>query len=414
MSLRLLFLCDEYPPGRHGGIGTIVRSMAQALARQGHRVTVAGAYLPGYGGPDRCLDEGVEVHRFRLETEARSRLGQTLLRLARSFGRRTGLLPPKGVPNLAPFRAYVGRLLREQRTDLLVQPDYQAYLGTCTRYVPPPRRQVPTVAVLHGSQTFVAEQDGRVPPEHVVRMDRDTLREVTDIVGVSRHIADWTARRFALDRPITVLHNGVPAWEPPAGQARHDLQAVFTGTLIPRKGIDSLLRAWNLVQAELPAARLAVLGKGDIDRCRAILTPAAAPSVRFLGHTDRETLRRHLAESAVGVFPSYAETFGLAPIEAMQAGTATIFTTRASGAELIEHGRDGLLIDPDDIPGLAAALLRLFRDRPFRERLARAGQERVRACFGIDRVAAAYAAHFRAVLNRVGASAGWSCTGRPG
>jgi glycogen synthase len=47
--MNILFICDEYPPGRHGGIGTVVQLTARALVSQGHNVVVAGFYDWAYG-----------------------------------------------------------------------------------------------------------------------------------------------------------------------------------------------------------------------------------------------------------------------------------------------------------------------------------------------------------------------------
>src|SRR5690606_18786786 len=63
--MNILFICDEYPPGRHGGIGTAVQLLARELVKQGHYVVVAGFYDWGYGGEDEFSDEGVVVYRFR-------------------------------------------------------------------------------------------------------------------------------------------------------------------------------------------------------------------------------------------------------------------------------------------------------------------------------------------------------------
>jgi len=63
--VNILYLCDEYPPGRHGGIGTAVRLLARQVAAQGHNVVVAGFYDWGYGGEDEFIDGQVKVYRFR-------------------------------------------------------------------------------------------------------------------------------------------------------------------------------------------------------------------------------------------------------------------------------------------------------------------------------------------------------------
>src|ERR1700744_319828 len=63
--MNILYLCDEYPPGPHGGIGTSVQLLAREMAKQGHKVVVAGIYSPGYGGEDEVTDEGVKVSHYR-------------------------------------------------------------------------------------------------------------------------------------------------------------------------------------------------------------------------------------------------------------------------------------------------------------------------------------------------------------
>jgi hypothetical protein len=63
--MNILYLCDEYPPGLHGGIGTSVQLLAREMVKQGNTVVAAGFYSLGYGGDDEFEDEGVKVYRFR-------------------------------------------------------------------------------------------------------------------------------------------------------------------------------------------------------------------------------------------------------------------------------------------------------------------------------------------------------------
>src|SRR5690348_16969191 len=65
--MNILYLCDEYPPGSHGGIGTAVKVLGVEMARKGHTVIVAGLYDWGYGGEDYFEDNGVSVYRFRMK-----------------------------------------------------------------------------------------------------------------------------------------------------------------------------------------------------------------------------------------------------------------------------------------------------------------------------------------------------------
>ncbi|HEB58135.1 MAG TPA: glycosyltransferase family 1 protein [Gammaproteobacteria bacterium] len=76
----------------------------------------------------------------------------------------------------------------------------------------------------------------------------------------------------------------------------------------------------------------------------------------------------------VVVLATYAETFGLVLIEAMRAGTAVVGTNAGGVPEIIRDGETGLLFEPGDAAGLAAALRRLQEDVAFREALAAQGK----------------------------------------
>ncbi len=62
------------------------------------------------------------------------------------------------------------------------------------------------------------------------------------------------------------------------------------------------------------------------------------------------------------MFPSYAEAFALAPLEAMAAGCPTVYSQRGSGPELIENNRDGLLVEPDQPGEIAETIIRVLED----------------------------------------------------
>jgi hypothetical protein len=50
--MRVCFLCNEYPPGPHGGIGTFTQMLARALVQAGHQAWVIGRYSQGHPGSD--------------------------------------------------------------------------------------------------------------------------------------------------------------------------------------------------------------------------------------------------------------------------------------------------------------------------------------------------------------------------
>ena len=131
-----------------------------------------------------------------------------------------------------------------------------------------------------------------------------------------------------------------------------------------------------------------------------LLEPAQQESVEFHGHTDRQELLNALQKATVGVFPSYAESFGLAPAESMAAACPTIYSQRGCGGELVRDGKDGLLIDPDEPAQIAAAIVRLLEDDQLAKELATSGQARIREKFSLDAQLSRNIAFYRQCIQR--------------
>lgn|GEM_PF-351313 len=397
--MNILFLCDEYPPGHHGGIGTAVQLLARTLAAQGHRVVVTGLYDWGYGELDRFEDRGVLVYRFRqvLDTRLLRDKKSVAVRAALRLMKVTGVLQWDVDRSLKRYGRFVNALIAEHRIDLVEMPDFQSYMGSCLRAVHLPMLAAPTIVKLHGSTTYFAKEAGQSVPEHVYAMDRELLCRADAVTSVSHYTARMTARYMEYTRPIHVLHNGIDIPDLPPVANEHG-RVVFSGSLIEKKGIYQLIKAWNLVHRQLPAARLAVYGKGPTEQIAGLLEPTARQSVHFHGHIDRTALQSKLAAASLAVFPSYAECFALAPMEAMAMGTAIIYSTRTSGPELIAHGENGYLCDPDDVQELARQIVELLQDDESRARLAQAGQTHVRERFSMHRIAEDHIEWYQRVL----------------
>ena len=133
---------------------------------------------------------------------------------------------------------------------------------------------------------------------------------------------------------------------------------------------------------------------------KASLSSGGVARVTFRGHVTLDSLVGEFQRARAIVLPSYAEGFSLTPLHAMAAGCPTVYTRRGSGPEVIEDGRDGLLVDPDDPPGIAAAIVRLLRDDALAARLGAAGRETVRRRFSSAALTVANAAFYRSCLAR--------------
>jgi glycosyltransferase involved in cell wall biosynthesis len=152
------------------------------------------------------------------------------------------------------------------------------------------------------------------------------------------------------------------------------LQILFLGNLIPRKGLDALLRTL----ARLPAQswELSVAGSEELapDYARRLRRLSQRLGldrrVRWLGPLTHGQLEQLLPEMQLLAVPSRHEGFGIAYLDGMAYGLPCLASASGGATDLVRDGVNGYLIAPGDDQRLAARLGELIRDRP---RLAQLG-----------------------------------------
>ncbi|HXW76221.1 MAG TPA: glycosyltransferase family 1 protein, partial [Candidatus Eremiobacteraceae bacterium] len=206
------------------------------------------------------------------------------------------------------------------------------------------------------------------------------------IITDSHHAAVELTRHLAIDPArIDVVHLAVDeAFLRRRGLAPAKLEGatrylLFVGEADERKGLDTTIRAIErLPEESRKGLALAVAGQREGKKFSAV-------DIRWLGHVDDEQLAALYAGTAMLVYPSRYEGFGLPVLEAMACGTPVI-ASRAAG--IPEAGGDAALyVDPDDAAALAGAIGRVLADPDLAGRLRRAGETRA-AAMTWDRTAA--------------------------
>ncbi|MHB9058510.1 MAG: glycosyltransferase family 4 protein, partial [Bacillota bacterium] len=139
--------------------------------------------------------------------------------------------------------------------------------------------------------------------------------------------------------------------------------------LAREKGVDTLLRATATARRDLPGLTVVVAGDGpERSRLEALTRRLGLDGVvRFLGWLNDQDA--FLGGIDVLVAPSRTEGQSLAVMEAMAAGLPVIASRVGGLVDLVREGEDGLLVDPDDPDGLAAAMRRLGTDAAERARM---------------------------------------------
>jgi glycosyltransferase involved in cell wall biosynthesis len=227
------------------------------------------------------------------------------------------------------------------------------------------RAGVPLVVSVHGNDVTSARTD--TPAQ------RRALSLADAVVVPSAFLAEHAVRRGARPDRIHVVPSGVelsahPVQPWPSGPPT----AVFIGRFVEKKGLDVLAEAWPAVLAQVPEARLLVLGEGPV--------PPPAGAERWPPDPSRrlEQVREALGRAAVVVTPSRtaadgdSESLLLVNLEAQASGRAVV-TTRHGGIPEFVDERTAVLVPEGDAPALAHAVARLLADPATAQEMGRVG-----------------------------------------
>ncbi|HEX6643553.1 MAG TPA: glycosyltransferase family 1 protein [Gemmatimonadales bacterium] len=179
------------------------------------------------------------------------------------------------------------------------------------------------------------------------------------------------------------------------GAGPGDPVVTYVGRLAREKNLDLLLAAWERIALRFPRARLALVGRGPLER---EIRERAIPGVHLAGLLTGPALSAAYASADVFAFPSVTETFGNVLLEAMASGLPSIVAAAGGVLEFTEHGRNGWLVEPNSVEAIAAALERMLTDEALRARLS-AGALETAAARRWDRIDDRLIAEYAGVID---------------
>jgi glycosyltransferase involved in cell wall biosynthesis len=410
------------------GQGVQLEELCRELARRGVRVTILTA---GQGRQPRWeAIDGYRVRRLRADIpwlSRRLRPGRfrseifalkTLLWLL-AHGRRTQIIHVHALTDALHAASLVARLWRRPllfEMTLLGADDAASFASS------PNRLRGLRNAVFRRCDGFVAISPALARVYRDAGLPADRLRLIPQGVDLER-FRPSPARR-ALRRRLGLLED--------------DPVVVFVGSLIERKGIDTLLAAWSEVHGRLARATLVLVGPNSFPddagaedfllRHLGRLPAAARRQVREAG--VRETVEDYLGAADVFAFPSRREGFGTVMIEAMACAVPCVVAELPEITDFIFGGgrhaprsgvpatgesggapggtaigrsdteaAGGVIVPPDDVFGLARAIIALLEDPERARAIGAAGRRRAEERFALDRIAADYLDFYATLLH---------------
>lgn len=180
------------------------------------------------------------------------------------------------------------------------------------------------------------------------------------IISPSRFLAGKMLQAGVYPERLTVLDHFVDTART-APKAAPGGWVLFAGRLAPEKGLDVLIEAIARVGL---GAELDVAGEGPERTRLEVLAEARAPGrVRFHGRLPKDRLLDLVRSAAVVAVPSrWHENQPMTVLEAFACGVPVVTTNLGGLPELVDQGRDGVVVDADDVEALAGALEGLLAD----------------------------------------------------
>jgi glycosyltransferase involved in cell wall biosynthesis/putative flippase GtrA len=228
--------------------------------------------------------------------------------------------------------------------------------------------------------------------ERLRRLQRLVVNSADRVVVPSAYFAGIVRSWMHAPEKVIHIYNGIDLAEirtAAAGALPEPQTIMSAGRLVPWKGFGMLIRAMK----RLPGWKLAIAGdgpeKGSLEKL--IAAEGLADRVALLGRIGRADLARRIAGSELFALNTSYETFSFQLVEAMAAGAPVIATRIGNLAEIVDDGRDGLLIAPDDEARFVAAVEQLHADPSARQAMgaaARAKAESFSIAATLDRLIA--------------------------
>lgn len=235
------------------------------------------------------------------------------------------------------------------------------------------------------------------------------LKQCDEVAPLSTELVREVIARGVKKEKITLIENGVDLSEidlvcdraeekPSKSSNKEKIRIGYIGQLVPRKRVDLLIEAFEIIRRELPHAQLEIYGDGaSMSDLKSVASNCTVPdSVNFHGWVSNRLER--MKELDLMVMTSSAEGIPRTLMEAMAIGTPCCAFAIDGVTDLVEDGVSGLLSPFGDVNHLAQQCLRVLRSEEFSNSVRKAGRKRIESRFSGKRMADEYQALYADVV----------------
>lgn len=372
--MRILYWTDTFWPNI-GGVETFSANLVRGLRQRGHVIQViTSPRLPGL--PEREVVEGVEVIRVPMESALRDNSPEAVFRCRRQVRD----VKERFRPDVIHINTF-GPVPVFHLLTLNASP-------------------APAIVSLHAALEIDAAFEGEGNAV-LAKLVHSAYRATGCSESVSNDL-----RRFYPDsaHKIETVRLGLPIPEYQVPVYPEDPVFLCVGRAVPNKGFDTAVQAFQRIIQARHDARLIVAGDGtELDALKNLAASLGiAGAVDFRGWVEPARIPALLQESTAVVVPSRGLE-GM-PIVAIEAAIESrpVIATRVNGLpELVEHGVNGYLFEPDDVETLAGLMGALVEAPGLVSRLGKAARDRVEAGYALDTMVDRFESLFQQAISSV-------------
>ena len=222
------------------------------------------------------------------------------------------------------------------------------------------------------------------------------VKRISRFIAVSQKTKELAVEHFGVDQSkISLVYNGVDVdlfHMPDEAElfTRYSVPTiVYVGRIISKKGMDILIKAMPEVLQSFPNARFVFVGGGNISLYKKMISDMGISEKNFLftGHMGYLERAKVFREATVFVNPSFFENCSISILEAMSSGCTVIASNVGGNPELIQSGKNGLLVRVFDSKDFARAITSLLRDENLNHDLGKAARKSVEKSFSSTKCA---------------------------
>lgn len=348
--MKICMLVEQWFP-QVGGVENQVRFLTKELTNAGHEVHIIVRNLKLKGMAPHSIEKeftrNVTITRLGPASIFESDIGRALYTVLSSL-----------------------KVIKDNSFDIF---HAHSFTATIPALIVKQILKIPTILTMHtshfGKWYSITKQVLRSAIYSAIEKKTLFNNRFDKIITVNKSLVKTSMKMGVSKNKLVYIPNAIELeefdlYKPDEIASSQEKTVLFVGRLTPVKGLHTLLRAIPLVLDKSTHCKFLIAGEGPLkeDLAKYIYQKNLQEHVYLLGVQTGNDLIRLYKTSNVGVLSSYTEGCPVSVLEAWAAGLPVVATRVGGTKEIVEHGKNGLLVPPGNPKALAKALIKVLTD----------------------------------------------------